>query len=339
MTGKITVGIIGVGYWGPNLVRNYSEIEDCNLKWVCDLSEPRRAYIHQQWPDVRLSDNCQDILKDTTVDAVIVATPVETHFDVAMAVLSAGKHIFIEKPMCFKSEDDLKILDLADQKGLKVGTGHIFVYHPAVVKMREVIKSGSLGKSFYAFSTRMNPAPSHGNVDVVWDLAVHDISISLFLWGRSPQKVRASGGCFAHDNRVDAATIELYFGDGAKAYHHVGWLTSAKERNFFLAAEGGSMKFDDLQKEKLRITGPAVDTRLDASAQNGHISYAAGKTEVPVLADQEPLKAECRDFLLSIRKNTPMRSDGRFGHAIVRVLEAASVSLKNKGTVQVLEQE
>ena len=143
--------------------------------------------------------------------------------------------------------------------------------------------------------------------------------------------MRASGGCLTHDNRVDAATIELYFGDVAMAYHHVGWLTSAKERNFFLAAEGGSMKFDDLQKEKLRITGPAVDTRLDARAQNGHICYAAGKTEVPVLAEQEPLKAECRDFLQSTRENTAMRSDGRFGHAIVRVIEAASVSLKNKG--------
>lgn len=337
MEPRMGIGVIGVGYWGPNLVRNYSEIEDCNLKWVCDLSEPRREYIHQQWPDMKLTDDYQDILNDEAVDAVVVATPVETHFDIAMAVLNAGKHLFVEKPMTASSEDDLKLLDLAERQGLKIGTGHIYIYHPAVIKMREIIREQKIGRPYYAYSIRMNPAPSHGNVEVIWDLAVHDISIALYLWDQIPVRVRASGGAFAHDSRVDVATIELYFSDNTMTYHHVGWLTSDRERSFFLAGTKGSMKFDDTLDEKLQITGPAVDTRKDVSAQTGHIFYAPGKTEVAKLSNDEPLKKECEDFVHVVLNGGLMESDGLLGHSVVRILEAASFSVSNGGEMVVLK--
>jgi predicted dehydrogenase len=339
MRETIRIGIIGVGYWGPNLVRNFSEIEESELVWVCDLSEPRLEYISRKWPGINTTKNYEDILGDSSIDAVVIATPVETHFDIAMAALNAGKHVFIEKPMTYRAEEDMALLQLAEKKGLKIGTGHIFIYHPAVIKMRDIIKEQKIGKPYYAYSIRMNPAPSHGNVEVIWDLAVHDVSIALYLWDQIPKKVRASGDAFAHDGRVDVATIELYFSDNTMSYHHVGWLTSAKERSFFLAGSKGSMKFDDTLDEKLQITGPAVDTRKDVSAQKGHIFYAPGKTEVAKLSNDEPLKKECEDFVHAVLNGRLMESDGFLGHSVVRVLEAASFSVSNGGEMIVLKKE
>ena len=337
MKSKIGIGIIGVGYWGPNLVRNFMEIEECDLLWVCDLSRDRLDYISGMFPGVGVTQDYGDILGDARVDAVVVATPVETHFEVAKAVLAAGKHAFIEKPMTARADEGLELVRMAEKARLKMGTGHIFLYHPAVVKMKEVLRRGKVGDLCYCHSTRMNPSPSHGNVDVVWDLAVHDISIALYLWGKIPVRVRADGRKFMHGDRFDAAMLELHFLDGSIAYHHVGWLTSAKERCFFLAGKNGSMRFDDMGDEKLKIVGPAVDTRLDASAQKGHICYAPGEIAVPHLPPAEPLKKECLAFLQSIMLGQPMVSDGAFGQGVVQVLEAVSHSLKRDGEMVALE--
>lgn len=337
MKSKVRIGVIGVGYWGPNLVRNFSEIEESEVVWVCDMREPRLTYITQNWPHVRQTSHYEEIITDDSVDAVVVATPVETHFGIARAVLRSGKHVFIEKPMTHNSQEAKELLGIAENSMLKIGTGHIFLYHPAVIKMKEILSEKRIGAPYYAHSVRMNPAPSHGNVDVIWDLAVHDVSIALYLWGNTPVRVRASGGSFAHGDRVDTATIELHFSDGTLVYHHVSWLTSAKERSFFLAGENGSVRFDDMQDEKLKIIGPEVDTRLDASAQRGHIFYAPGEVEVPELSVAEPLKKECLAFIHSVSGNSSMISDGEFGHSVVRVLEAASLSLSNGGEMIALK--
>jgi predicted dehydrogenase len=326
-----------VGYWGPNLARNFFQIEECELCWLSDLNKDRLEYVSEQCPGIRTTRQFDDILGDDSVDAVVIATPVETHFEIAMAAMDAGKHTFIEKPMTGQAKEALEIVNIAQQKELKVGTGHIFVYHPAVSRMKELLTANRIGQLYYAHSTRMNPAPSHGNVDVIWDLAVHDISIALYLWDQAPERVRASGGRFAHGDRADAATIELCFADGPMSTSHVGWLTSSKERRFFVAGENGSMRFDDTAVDKLVIIGPAVDTRKDATAQKGHISYAPGEIHVPQLPDEEPLKKECTNFVRAVQGKNRMVSDGRFGHAVVQVLEAASLSLKNKGDMIPLE--
>lgn len=337
MEESVKIGVIGAGYWGPNLIRNFSEIDQSRVVSVCDVSDPRLEYITGKFPDLRTTNDYQDILKDNSIDAVVIATPLETHFEIAKAVLEAGKHVFIEKPMTCNPNQAMELVDMALARSLKIGTGHIFVYHPAVVKMKEMLSRQRLSTLFYAYSTRMNPAPSHGNVDVIWDLAVHDISIVLYLIDSEPSRVRASGGAFAHSDRVDVATIELYFPDGILTYHHVGWLTSAKERSFFLAGEGGSIKFDDTKDRKLEFVGPAVDTRLDSSAQAGDIFYAPGKTEVVQLPDYEPLKSECENFIQAVLNRKVMTSDGLFGHAVVRILEAASHSISNDRETVVLE--
>lgn len=329
MNSRVRIGIIGVGYWGPNLVRNFSEIEQVDVAFCCDLNTDRLEYIGGKFPNIKLTTNYADILEDRAVDAVVIVTPVETHFKITEAALKAGKHVFIEKPMTLRSEEADVLVKIAEDLKLKIGTGHIFVSHPAVIEMKKIINSHRIGRSYYAYSVRMNPAPSHGNVDVIWDLAVHDISIALYLWEQMPVQVRASGGKFTHGNQTDAATIELYFSNGTLTYHHVGWLTSTKERTFFLAAEKGSMIFSDTISDKLKIIGPPVDTRFDATAQKGDIFYSQGKIEIPKLLKTEPLKKECQDFINSILGNGDMASNGAFGYEVVKVLEAASLSLKN----------
>jgi len=336
MNSKIRVGVIGAGYWGPNLVRNFIEVDGSELIYVCDLSKARREYINSQWPDIKTAADYHELLRDKSVDAIVIATPVETHFDIAMNALKAGKHVFIEKPMTYSDVDDSKLLDIAEQLNLRIGTGHIYIYHPAVNKIKELLREQKIGKPYYAYSTRMNPAPSRGNVEVIWDLAVHDVSIALYLWDQKPVKVRASGGTFAHDGRIDVATVELYFPDGTMTYHHVGWLTSAKERRFFLAGTKGSIKFDEMLEEKLWVTGPVIDTRKNEAAQTGHIYYAPGKTEAVKLSAEEPLRKECEDFIRSVSNGGIMKSDGKLGHSVVKVLETATASARNGGQMMTI---
>ncbi len=337
MTKPVRIGIIGVGYWGPNLVRNFNEIPECDLLWVCDARQERLDYVNEKWPSLRTTIKHEDVITDENVDAVVLATPIESHAGLARLILERGKHLFIEKPMTDRSDDAQQLVDSAKKQRLQIATGHIFVYHPAITAMKKILAEKRMGACYYGYSVRMNPAPSHGNVDVIWDLAVHDVSIALYLWNAMPVRVRASGSRFAHGARSDAANLELHFDDGTCVYHHVGWLTSARERTFFLACESGSMKFDDMAEDKLLVTGPAVDTRLDASAQRGHIFYAAGKIESVKLPPVEPLRAECEQFINAVKNNMPVTSDGRFGHAVVSVLEAASASIEQKGKFIELE--
>jgi predicted dehydrogenase len=329
----LNVAIIGVGYWGPNLVRNFMSLDSCRVSWVCDSRQVRLDYIAANYPGVRTTVQTRDVLADSRTDAVVIATPVETHFDLAMSALKAGKHVFIEKPMTYSSEQDLVLLNLAEQSGLKIGTGHIFIYHPAVIQMKEILREKRIGAPYYAFSSRMNPSPSHGHVEVIWDLAVHDIAISLYLWGEKPESVRATGASFAHKDRIDVATVEMFFPDGTFTSHHVGWLTSAKERCFFLAGTAGSMKFDDMLSDKLTVTGPAIDTRLDPEAQKGFIFYAPGTSEVAKLPACEPLRDECENFVQFVLNGGVMASDGTLGHSVVQVLEAATRSVREGGVL------
>jgi predicted dehydrogenase len=338
MNGTVKIAVIGVGYWGPNLIRTFSELDESEVVFACDMNSPRLEYVNHRWPAVKTTNDYEEMLNDESIEAIAIATPLQTHFEIAESCLRAGKHVFIEKPMVCSSDQAMRLVDLAEIRGLKIGTGHIFVYHPAVVEMKEVLFRNKIGARFYAHSIRMNPAPSHATVDVIWDLAVHDASIALYLFGHEPTHVRASGGAFAHGERADVATIELYFPDGTLSYHHVGWLTSAKERLFFVAGETGSMTFDDTKDQKLRIVGPAVDTRADAGAQSGHIFYAPGEVEAIQLSNAEPLKSECEDFVQAVLNEKTMVSNGLFGHSVVKILEAASASISNEAKIVALEE-
>jgi len=325
----LNVAIVGAGYWGPNLIRNFDSLADCRVRWVCDKKPGRLRYVHERWPHIPLTEDYNEILRDPSVDAIIVATPVSTHQPLAMAALNAGKHVFVEKPLAATSEQAQAIVELAKREERVLATGHIFVYHPAVAAMKTAIERGEIGKLCYAESGRVNLGPPASEVDVIWDLAVHDISILLYLWGQGPVEVIAYGRRFLHPTLIDAAFLHLHFADGSMAQHHVSWLSPEKVRRFFVAGTEGSLKFDDTVAEgKLRVIDQGVDSRIGLKDDEvKELYYRPGQVIVPELPKDEPLRIECQHFLDCIRNGQTPRADGQAGLAVVRVLEAAERSI------------
>lgn len=325
----IGIAIVGAGYWGPNLIRNFDSLADCQVRWVCDRKPGRLHYVHQRWPHIPLTKDYGELLKDPAVDAVVIATPVSTHYALAAAALEAGKHVFVEKPLGATSAQAQSIAELADHKGQVLATGHIFVYHPAVAAMKATIEQGSIGQPCYAESGRVNLGPPASEVDVIWDLAVHDVSILLYLWEQEPTEVTAYGSRFLHPTLIDVAFLYLRFADGSMAQHHVSWLSPEKVRRFFVAGTEGSLKFDDTTTDgKLRVIDQGVDSRIGLKDDEvKDLYYRPGQVIVPELPNDEPLRLECLHFLDCIRDGHRPRANGRAGLAVVRVLEAAERSI------------
>jgi len=327
----IGIAIVGAGYWGPNLIRNFNNLDDCRIQWVCDRKPGRLSYVHQKWPDISLTENYDEAIKDSNVDAVIIATPVSTHFKLGISALKAGKNVFVEKPLALNSEQAQSIAELADQRELILATGHIFVYHPAVTAMKDTINRDGIGELCYAESGRVNLAPPASEVNVIWDLAVHDVSILLYLWGQEPVEVRAYGQNFQHSSLVDVAFIYLRFNDGTVAHHHVSWMCPDKVRRFFVSGTKGSMVFDETTVDgKLRIVDKGIDTRTNQRDDEiKELYYKPGKIVSPSLPNDEPLRVECQHFIDCIRDRSAPKADGHAGLAVVRVLEAAERSIES----------
>ena len=325
----IAVAIVGAGYWGPNLIRNFESLTDCQVRWVCDRKPGRLRYVHERWPHIPLTEDYAEVLKDPAVDAIVIATPVSTHHTLATPALEAGKHVFVEKPLAATSEQAQGIVELADHKERVLATGHIFVYHPAVAAMKATIEEGGFGQPCYAESGRVNLGPPASEVDVIWDLAVHDVSILLYLWDQEPVEVIAYGRRFLHPRLIDVAFLHLRFADGSMAQHHVSWLSPEKVRRFFVAGTEGSLKFDDTATDgKLRVIDQGVDSRIGLKDDEAkELYYRPGEVIVPELPKDEPLRLECQHFLDCIRSGHCPRADGRAGLTVVRVLEAAERSI------------
>ncbi len=323
------IAVIGAGYWGPNLIRNFQSLPECEVKWVCDKKPGRLQFIRERFPTIPLTDDYGAVLGDPSVEAVVLATPVSSHFDLAIAALWAGKHVFVEKPLAGNTVDAEEIVRVSKEVGRSVAVGHIFVHNPAVAKMRELIDSGSIGRLCYAESSRVNLGPPASEVNVIWDLAVHDISILLYLWGKQPAEVIAYGGRFLQPDLVDAAFLHLRFDDGTMAQHHVSWMSPERVRRMFVAGTCGSLVFDDtLAEGKLRQVDQGVDSRIGSGDNDvNELFYRPGEVRVPVLAPDEPLRAECQHFLRCVRGDGRLRSDADAGLAVVRVLEAADESI------------
>ena len=330
MSSKLGVAVIGAGYWGPNLVRNFVGMHDVALRWVCDLRPGRRQYIAERYPAVPLTDRVDEVLADASVDAVVIATPVSTHADLACRALSVGKHVLVEKPLAASVSECDRIVATADTANLRVAVGHIFVYHPAVLAMREGIRSGRIGRACYIESSRVNLGPPASEVDVLWDLFTHDASITLQLIDSPPVEVTAFGRPFLHPRLVDAAFVHLRFRDGAISQHHVSWLSPEKVRRVFVAASEGSFRFDDTLPEnaKLRFVDQGKDTRRDGGAETAkELVYLPGRVEDVALQWREPLGTECAAFVAAVRSGDALPNDGRAGRAVVRLVEAAERSL------------
>ncbi len=330
---SLGVAVVGAGYWGPNLIRVFDQIDGCHVSWVCDKQQGRLEFIRERHPHLALTRDFERVLSDPGTDAVVIATPVATHHALALAALRAGKHVFVEKPLAAHSALAREIVQVAEQAQRVLAVGHIFVAHPAIARMRELIAAGTIGRLCYLESSRVNLGPPASEVNVIWDLAVHDVGILLYLWDQMPVEVAAYGSRYLHPSLIDAAFLILRFADGSMAHHHVSWLSPEKVRQVMVAGTRGTFKFDDtLAQGKLRLLDLGEDNRVGRGAQeNKELYYKPGQVtalEVPAL---EPLRVECEEFTAAIRSGTHPRADGKAGVAVVRVLEAADESLRGNG--------
>jgi predicted dehydrogenase len=319
-----TVGIIGCGYWGPNLVRNFSGLPGVRVKYVSDLRPGRLQFISENYPDVITTEDYSAVLDDAEVDAVVVATPVTTHRQIAELAFGAGKHVFVEKPMAHTAEDAWAMVEMAREAGKVLAVGHIFQFAPGVRKLREQIESGSLGKVFHLTSTRINLGPPKTTVDVVWDLAPHDLSIILHLLDEMPTEVVARGGSYQWEGWIDNAHVDMRFPSGATAHLYVSWLSANKTRLTQVFCEYGSMIYDEMLAldGKVKLYGRGVDNRVNAKDTDAvQLSYSAGEIHVLPLEQHEPLRMECAEFIRAVTTGSSIPNNGTIGARVVELLE------------------
>jgi predicted dehydrogenase len=324
----VNVGIIGVGYWGSNLVRAFNNIEDAAIAAVAERKPGRVHFVQKRYPHIRVTSDHHELLRDPTIDALIVATPVPTHFKVARDVLRAGKHVFVEKPLAYTVEEAETLRDLATSLGLVLAVGHVYQFSPAVSWLTSNIQEGKLGTIFHIDSTRINLGPPNSEVDVVWDLAPHDISIILHLMraaGLSTKlrKLEVMGNRFVSKAHVDLAHIFLEFECGVTAHVHVSWVASNKARLLQVSAEAGSIVFDDIQPvEKIKVYSEAVDNRTgNDDSQSVNLSYRPGDIFIPTLSRDEPLSLECNHFIDCVRSGAHPINGSDIGVEVVSLLE------------------
>jgi predicted dehydrogenase len=340
----IGIGIVGYGYWGPNLVRNFSQADGARVICVCDQREARRAQVEAHYPAIKTVAKIEDLLADTSIDAVAIATPVSSHFELSMMALRAGKHVLVEKPMTSTSEQAEKLIEEADKRGLTLMVDHTFVYTSAVRKIKELVDNGTLGSLYYYDSVRVNLGLLQHDVNVLWDLAVHDLSIMDFVLGRPPKMIAATGVASVPHHPESLAYLTCFFSDNLIAHFHVNWLAPVKIRRTLVGGSEQMVEWDDMQlSEKVRIydkgvtlsTGPASSRiKLDASDEGAYqlkVGYRAGDMWAPHLPNVEALAVEARHFLDCIRNKLRPTSDGRAGLRVVRILEAASLSMAKHG--------
>lgn len=332
MDQPVRVGIIGAGYWGPNLIRNFKEIEQAELKMVCDLRQERLSHIQSRYPDLSVSRNYHDLL-DSQVDAVVIATPVSTHYHLAMECLKAGKSVLVEKPLACSSRDASEMAATARKMGAVLMTGHTFVFNPAVIALKQIISSGEIGKVYYINCTRVNLGLYQPDIDVIWDLAPHDISILQYILDAQPEMVSARGGTYVKPGVHDVAYLSLYFPGSTMADVRVSWLDPCKIRRITIVGSKKMIIYDDIEPvDKVKICDKGVDVQpYTDTLEEFHLAYRYGETVPYPLEWQEPLKAECLHFLDCVQNGKTPITDGQEGLSVVQVLEAAECSLMNSG--------
>jgi predicted dehydrogenase len=340
MKKNIEVGVVGCGYWGPNLVRNLRQAADCELKVLCDVNETRLNHLGRIYPEVATTRRFEDLLEDDSLDAIVVATPVRFHYDMAKAALSAGKHVFIEKPIARTAEEAQELVSLADSHRLVLMVGHTFLFSPAVRRMKEIIDAGDIGQVQYISARRLNLGLFQKDINVAWDLAPHDISILLYLLEEMPLSVSCQGSSHVSRGIEDVTMMYLNFHKNRCAFIHNSWLDPKKVRQMTVVGSRRMIVYDDTEPlEKLKIYDARVEVppHYDTFAEFTY-SYHYGDAYVPYIKQDEPLKLECADFLQSIREGRKPLTHGKLGLDVVRILEAANESLKQQGASVCLEE-
>lgn len=325
----INIAVLGVGYWGPNTVRNLRNIENCKLKYVCDMNTERLEFIKKNYPDQYVTTDYQELLNDDDLQAVCIVTPVTTHKKLGIEFLEKGKHVFIEKPLTFNVQEAKDLVECASKKKKTLCTGHIFQFHPAVQKMKEIIESGELGKINYISASRMNQGAGKYEVDVSWDLATHDLSIINYLMPEIPNRVSAFGKNHTVELN-DTVTLRLDYENNAYSMIEVSWLSPFKHRVMRIFGSKGTLVFDEMAENKLIHYGLGIDDR-DKGQGSGSLAYREGTKSIVELPPTEPLKAELINFIDSCQSKTKPIADGVSGLNVVRILSAGAESMENDG--------
>jgi len=331
--GAVRVGVIGYGYWGPNIVRNLTGLENCELAAVCDKNPNALKRVARAYPGVRATTEFSEVLRSPDIDAVAVITPVWTHFELAKAALENGKHVFVEKPFTSTSEQAEQLIELAERKNLRIMVDHTFLFNGAVRKIRDLVDKGALGPLYYFDSTRVNLGLFQHDVSVIWDLAPHDLSIMDHVLQQKPEAVVATGGKHFND-LADMAFITVYFPGNLVAHINVNWLSPVKIRTTLIGGKDKMLVWNDLEPdEKIRV----YDKGVDVSNGNGQglydllVSYRSGDIWAPKVDTTEALKTELGYFIDCIQQQRTPMNDGAAGLRVVRLLEAAEESLKERG--------
>ncbi len=328
---RVRVGVIGCGYWGPHLVRNLHDMAEVELVGVAEPRPDRLHYVRRSYPTVQLFSEHRGLL-ESEVDAIVIATPIRTHYTLAREALSAGKHVLVEKPLAASVSEAQELLQLARERDLVLMVGHTFLYNPAVRELRRLVQEGELGRIYYGDGARLNLGIFQRDVNVIWDLAPHDISILMYVLEQSPVEVSARGSACVQPDVHDVCYLEVLFSGGTSAHIHVSWLDPDKVRRLTLVGDRRMAVYNDVSPvAKLRVYDSGVDHPTTDNYGEFELAYRHGQIVIPYIHWREPLRQECEHFVHCVRTGQRPLSDGEQGLAVVAVCEAADRSLASGG--------
>ena len=327
----ITLGQVGLGYWGPNLLRNFNSLPQARVKVCCDLDDAALRRAAGQYPGMATTKDYAELLADPEVHAVIVTAPTPAHYTLAKAALLSGRHVFVEKPIALAVAEAEELAELAEARGKTLMVGHLLMYHPAVAQLKQMIDAGELGDIYYLYTSRLNLGQVRRNENAMWSLAPHDISVALHLLAEQPTEVAAQGLTYLQPNIPDTVFLTLRFASGRAAHVHVSWLDPHKVRRLTVVGSRKMAVFDDVDStEKLRIYDKGVE-RPAYDSYGDSLSLRFGDISIPRVDMREPLRLECQHFIDCIQTGQPPLSDGRNGVEVLRVLDAGQRSLERNG--------
>jgi predicted dehydrogenase len=322
----VRIGVVGLGYWGPNLARNFELLPEFELVWLCDDAPEACRKLAPQYPDARLATDLHELLADESLDAVAIATPVPTHAPLASRVLAAGKHCFVEKPMAQSEAEAEALVSAARESGVVLMVGHLLEYHPGIEQLKQIMDAGDLGQVHYIYGNRLNLGQLRAEENALWSLGAHDVSVVLRLAGEEPVECRAMGESYMREDVEDVVFCYLRFPSGMAAHLHLSWLDPHKERRFTVVGSRKMATFDDMEVErKLTVYDKGFDEDFDSY---GEYIARSGDSWSPRVPNDEPLRLECAHFASSVLEGRNPRSDGESGLRVVRVLEQLQRSLE-----------
>lgn len=329
---KVSVGIIGCGYWGPNHIRNYVSFDDVEIKGICDASEERLGNLLSRYPMLTGFKDADELIYDDEVDALVIATSAITHYELAKKAMEAGKHVFVEKPLSLSVADGEELVEISENTGRILMVGHLLLYHPAVNKLKQAVNSGELGEILYLYGQWLNLGKIRHDENCLWSIGPHGISIILYLLGKEPVEVSVHGMDYLQDGLEDVIFCNLRFPDNVVANLHISWLDPHKVRKLTVVGKKKMMVFDDMEStETLRIYDKGVDmkSKIYSFAESHTLRF--GDVLIPAFNMEEPLRLENREFIECIINDTTPKSDGREGLAVLKVLDSAQRSLEKNG--------